>query len=1254
MRLCGSGCGRRVMADDERDDRIIRESEFRRNINIDLSDIELPEKSGDEEERREQLAKAVDAALGDFHDPFEQPSGGEPGAVQQDGSVPLAPERDIVTEITVEGERGVNWALMISMIVVYSAIGVQAGLALPPLLAIAVLVLLAGVGFALGERWVPDPAMKLLGVTWVIISMKVMYGLAIELNRWDYIGMEALGVLLLLLVGVNVLIAYRHDHDAIAAQSTLVLLAIASTAGSVLGESGVAGMILLATLLVHGLALHRQSGNLAALGVAASNLWIGMHAITGGFEFGSLRILALDNPLLLFLLLMTVTGINATMAARFARDKNWFSQAFAALGLGKPGLWGVSISMGMVGALLAVASSREDTGYALGMVAFLGAAFGGSYLSVRGVDTKRVAIPLGASAFPLVGMLVAGHGTGNLIAALDAYDLFTVLASIVTGFVLLRDQDKVTDRVLWLGAVAVLVLLVILVPVNSTTSGGDGGVLLLGLLGAMHVGTAVLAVQRNSPSLAGVTVLLPWSWVLLEEVVEETVRILLVANDVLDPGSMIDLEPVPLGAYLALSCVLMVIVNVRLGESGVNLAARFLGVSEISASIRDSGALQLWSLGWWLPLFTMIFMSQFGGFTAVSLLLVLFLLTALHVSSEIAGIRVGGAGDMTAILAIAVIAIQWRHGMFVPLTALLCLSLVALMLTRAPSDEKLYTSGLGLMSLPLLMALSGRQPVKLLESTGSLPEVDVGIAAVMCSAAVLAAYLPRAGGIEKLLNPALAALWLLVITIALSFELENETAEIASLTMFVVSSLWLVARGELRAELKSVAKRDARVEMAAEAIQAEDGTEGSVATYDPRLAELEAERSKRRDKSGTDDLEELYTTDLSHKPMVVLAVLSLILGAGIILGLLNGTNPLMLVAIGVFATALIALARSRTKSLDLELPHIMGMEMPIAMAISGLVAIHVVSHIGPGSSNEDLLDMAVLIVLLVELVAISLIGQDRLLDKIPIALDWIVLPLLAGRMLGAVMVEALPYPLVIDPFGGDMIEWGVPWMLLEAVLILVVLADIWVDRKRESLGRDDWKGSSGRGARSLFVVMLSFGPAGVLAVASALEQGWRYRQPWAVGLAVPAGLMALFAIGNWYEPVLDVFPEVTMGAGLLLLALLALTVPLKGDSWSMMLAVDSHLLVIIVAIAHHATSVLLPVLLIALSTTVWVVGILQLRRTLRAWGLVDLVAAILSALIFVPGIFQPTTLLIALMVVAAELGVVSWLGLRNEAQMVKD
>ena len=391
-----------MMSDDPPDDRIIREREFRRRVNVDLSDVVVPERSGGEEEHREKLAAAVDEALGNVFDPFEQASGNEPGAIQEDGSVPLAPERDIMTEVAIEGERRVNWLLMVAMILVYSAIGIQAGVALSPYLAMAVLLILAAVGFALGERWVPERNMTLLGVTWVIIAMKVLYGLAIELNRWDYIDVESLGVLLLFLVMVNVLVSYRHDHDAIAAQSTLVLLAIGSTAGSVLGEIGVAVMILVATLLMHGLALHRQSGNLAALGVAASNLWIGMHAITGGFEIGSLKILSLESPLLLFLLLMAVTGINATMAARFAREDNWFSKAFKALGLGEPGLWGVSISLGMVGALLTVAASREEMGYALGMVSFLGAAFGGSYLSVRGVESRRVAIPLLGAAPVLV------------------------------------------------------------------------------------------------------------------------------------------------------------------------------------------------------------------------------------------------------------------------------------------------------------------------------------------------------------------------------------------------------------------------------------------------------------------------------------------------------------------------------------------------------------------------------------------------------------------------------------------------------------------------------------------------------------------------------------------------------------------------------------------------------------------------------------------------------------------------------------
>ena len=370
--------------------------------------------------------------------------------------------------------------------------------------------------------------------------------------------------------------------------------------------------------------------------------------------------------------------------------------------------------------------------------------------------------------------------------------------------------------------IVVLSLLVILVPTEASDAGGDGGALLLGLLASMHIGTAVLAVNRKSPSLAGITVLLPWSWVLIEELSEETIRTLLVANDKIDPGSMIELEPFPLAAYLATACILMIVVNVRMGEEGVNLASKFLGLSEVSASIRDSGALQLWSIGLWLPMLTILLMSQFGGFNAITLLILVSMLVALHLVCEVVGLRVGEPLSMAAILTISLIAMQWRNGLFVPLSVLLCLSLMILMFVRGSSRESLYTGGLALMSMPILLALSGHKPVLELDSTDILPVFDSAMLSVALAAGVLAIYLPRSGTIEKLLNPALAALWLLVITSALAYSQENATAQAASLTMFAVSSIWLVARGEIRSELKSIAKRDARIQMATEAMKVDE------------------------------------------------------------------------------------------------------------------------------------------------------------------------------------------------------------------------------------------------------------------------------------------------------------------------------------------------------------------------------------------------------------------------------------------------
>ena len=84
-----------------------------------------------------------------------------------------------------QSERKISWAMMSIMVVVYSAMSLLIGLVLNPLAAIPLLFLLAFFGLFLGERWIGKSELNLLGVTWVIISMKILYGTALELNRWE-------------------------------------------------------------------------------------------------------------------------------------------------------------------------------------------------------------------------------------------------------------------------------------------------------------------------------------------------------------------------------------------------------------------------------------------------------------------------------------------------------------------------------------------------------------------------------------------------------------------------------------------------------------------------------------------------------------------------------------------------------------------------------------------------------------------------------------------------------------------------------------------------------------------------------------------------------------------------------------------------------------------------------------------------------------------------------------------------------------
>ena len=1240
------------MDEEEREDRIIRERKFKMDFDVQLEGINIEDNTL---ENTEIIKQEKDEALGDFFDPFEDTNDSSPGIIQKDGKIKNAPERDIVTEISIEGERSVNWSIMVAMIFIYSIISIQIGNTFDPLLATIILIFLAGFGFTLGEVWIPKEKMKMLGITWVIISMKVLYGLAIEFRNWNFISVEGLVLLLIFLVFINLYFAYRHNHDAIAAQSTLVLLSIGSTTGSVLGEEGVAGMIFISTIMIHSLAIHRKSGNLASLGIAASNLWVGMHAITSGFQIGELVILQLESPLLLFLLLMSITGLNASMAAKFAREENWFSNAFKISGLGKPGLWGVSISLGMVGAFLSIAANRQDLGYALGMVTFLCTAFGGSYLRVRGVETNRIIKPIILFLpFLAIILLLGSQITNNLL--FDEYDIFTIFGSILTGYILLRDQNSVSDRVLWIGSVLVLIILVSLVPTK-----GDGGSLLLILLSLLHIGTAALALKRDSPALAGVTVLSPWVWMILEKITEEAMNTLYIVKNSSNWNNSLELEVYALASYLSISLILMAIVNIKLGKNNVNLASKFLGLTEISATIRDSEILQLWSIGLWLPMISIIIICQLGGFNSLTLLFVLTLLIMIHIISEILDHRIGEINNLLIIIAISIGILQWEHGLDEFFIIIMLISVLPA-LYRDVNDH--IHTGMSLMSIPLLIFIFRRNVSNGLISNGHLPNLEISWIALICTTILIVLYLRKSETIEKILKSTLAALFLIISVIGLTWQTDPVFPKYLSIILFVFMSIWLVARGELKAELKTINLKQQRIELAN--IQRTKNTKdiGSendkiIKQYDPLVASLKERRKINREMKEAENLEQLYISDVNHRPIIIMVMLSIVFIFASINALISGPNALILLMVGLFASILVAIAKYRTKSLKINLLHILGIEIPIAMAICGVVIVHNISHIGPLSSNTEMFDLAILAVIIMELVIISVLYQDNLIDRIPVAIDWFLIPLLINRIVGTLMNESLPFPFTVNPFNETMnkdsfLQWEFAWILLEFLLIMALICDFWIVNKRNVRYKEnDIK--SNRGVRNLAIVMISFGPAGILAAISTIRQGFASKQTTTTGMGILSIILAMYAFGAWSNSILQNVPYLTLILGTILLIALSMTSKFRKERWSMVLTIDSHILIIGGLITTgYFTEIYFTVLMVLVSTITWIIGIIQLRKILRIWGLIDLILAMLFSLIFVKEIFDQINILIALTLIAIELGIIGWLGISNEKELIKD
>jgi hypothetical protein len=806
----------------DEDDSVIRKREFDMSGGLDLSSF-LNEDAIDEvnqavlPEPKEQDEVVKDEAMGDLFDPFA--TGSHPGEVRRDGTVHLPPEMDSITELATTGEKRLHWGIMISMILVYSIVGWLIGTTMPPIVGLFGLLGLAFIGFVLGERWIPDAGMRMLGITWVIITMKLLYGLAIDLHHWELWGIFpidaiALGGILLSLVALNVWISYHHNEDAIAAQATLVLLAIGSGAGAVYGEMGVAGGIIVATLLLHGLAWHRQSGNLASLGIAASNIWIGFHAFSNDWKIGALEIVKFDDLLLLFLLLGGINALNAAMAAKFSNKDNWFSDGLSLVGLGRPGLWSVSIGLGMIGALLAISANRADTAYALALIMMLLASFGGSYLVVRGISKQRVLTPFGIG-LPLLVILLIIQESGTFTApfGIGSYEVFAATAALLTATVLLNNQSLVSDHVLWGGSIVMVILMTILIPSQPSAQGGDGGALIFIALGIIHLGTGSLALIRKSPSLAGVTILMPWLWVLLITFWAASARTFNAANQSWELASgVVGWDGWDLTSYLIFITLLQYPVNRALGESGVNLAARFVGLSEVGARLRDSGMLKLWNLGFILSLIVWVAVTNSGDIPGYGLLSGLAVVLAINVFAECRGEHQDNPRALMILFGITAIWLQWRHGLDAAWMLMIVAGLGSLVLYGKNLEvEDILSLLMGFLTAHTVIFTLEQSTSSLLNGELLLETSQTGWVIIASVIVTLVLYLPRAGKMEKLLKPAATSVMLLIVTIwAMMMEGMLFIQLAIAGTLFVGSGIWLAAQGELRSELKAVGAREDR------------------------------------------------------------------------------------------------------------------------------------------------------------------------------------------------------------------------------------------------------------------------------------------------------------------------------------------------------------------------------------------------------------------------------------------------------------
>ena len=1262
-------------ASPEEDD-VLREQTFKRpqGLNLDSFMVGTPATEAgpppdDETPSVETESDSGDAAVGHVRDFFTMEAGEDE-----------AP--DPTKQLATQAEQTIGKGLAAAMIVVWTAIGALVGTVLPPVFGGVGLLAMAGFGLYLGERWIRRESMHLLGITWVIISMKLLYGLALDAWRWGWLAdvglpeSQVLGGLMLGLVGLNVGLAFRHDEDAIAAQSALVLFAIGSSAGAVYGELGIAVLIVMAMGLMHGLALLRSSGNLASLGISMSYLWVGVHALSNDWSILSLTLLTIENDLTLFLLLSVVTAANASMAAAFVHHENWLSQAVNAVGLGKPGLWAVSVSLGMVGALMAIAAHRAETGYALAQLMLLTLAFTSSYLVVRGVQwTRLMPFVLAPMPFLIAALALLNAGVVDLTFPFDLgeYSVFAAATAALCAGVLLTHQANVSDHVLWMGALVIVVLLTLLIPAED---GGENARLLLVSQAAVWLGLGFVAVLRSSPSMAGVAVLAPYAWLMM------------FATDFEQRLVNADLVPIvlnegDLGIWMLALVAQQIAVNLRMGEATLNIAGGFSGLSEMSSRLRDSEVLNLWNLGFILSCIAFVAVTRPGGMTAVGVLVGMGALLLAHAFMMWTGQHQGRPQTLVLAWSIGALALAWRFGLEAGWATALTGGSVLLVLAALKRSEveaeggehddahrslpgRLLTLHLGMMTALFLIVALGPQRTTLLSGQATLISSEMNMHVLVGTGVVsLGLYMQRLRAVDALLPPTTAAIGLLISMALAGQTVDMASVQLTALAMFVLVGAYLAFQGDVRSGLKAVAAKEQRqasfaqkrARMQSLVSNTTDGaTTVALKQLDAELLTLSQRQKKRAKRAGSSGQDDLLVGDIHYRPVVLLLFLAVAFLGSMWFAYATPYGLTALVFSAGFAVVLVGLTRLRANSIGLRLPDVAGVELPIMVAMVGMVLVHLAGRMTTGVLADDAVHVAVLTATLAVLAGMGLIGRNDLGLRIPSALEALLGLLVLDKVVALILGGLGPIPFATDPFSSSMVSWGLPLFGVEAALLGMVLLFDWVEGERLRRGLDDHRTAFGRSLWVLGTTALSLGAASLMALLFGLRRSLGWQQP-AVALAVVVATP--FMVQSWTAwalsplapPLTPALTTAAVGIGSMVWAV-GVVVRDQG-LWLSSALWATHAMLLSAAVMSQSL-VIVSLAALVVSATAWVSGILTRRKSWRIVGAGDLVVAwMVAAVALVAG----TTAVYALMMLVASavlLFAVTTLTQANEEALLDD